>query len=276
MAIVVGSMGTRVRWAFADRYLDPVVEGVDGHLLGAAAAHPGDVGGEGPSAGASPPPYDRGNLADHVGDDPRNVAANRASLASHLGLGLDDLVAMAPVHADGVGIVDRATATPVPDVDALVTTTSGIALLTLAADCVPVILGDDEAGVVGVVHSGWKGVVVDVVGATLEAMAALGAQPNRTRAVVGPAICGACYAVPQQRFDEVVAVQPAAGARARDGQPALDLRAGVLARLAAAGVGSSTLGGCTAESAHLFSYRRDHVTGRHGGIVALLPEGGAR
>ena len=221
-------------------------------------------------------PYDRGNLADHVGDDPAHVSANRARLAASLGLGLADVVAMAPVHGDGVGVVDAGTSSPVPEVDALVTATPGIALLTLAADCVPVVLGDDDAGVVAVVHSGWKGVVVDVVGATLRAMTDLGASTQGTRAVVGPSICGLCYAVPEQRFDEVVAAAPAAAARARDGQPGLDLRAAVLARLAEAGVEATTHGGCTAESDALYSYRRDHVTGRHGGIVALLPGGGAR
>jgi polyphenol oxidase len=241
MAVVVGALGARVRGAFADR-----------------------------ADGVSAPPYDRGNLADHVGDDPVHVEANRALLAAALGLGLADVVAMAPVHSDGVAVVDRGTRGPVADVDALVTSTPGLALLTLAADCVPVVLADDTAGVVAVVHSGWKGVVVDVVGATLDRMASLGASAATTRAVVGPAICGACYAVPQERFDEVVAAAPAAAARARDGQPGLDLRAAVLARLAAAGVEASTNGGCTAESDTLFSYRRDHVTGRHGGIVALL------
>jgi len=246
VATVVGELGARVRWAFADR-----------------------------TDGVSLAPYDRGNLADHVGDSAAHVDANRASLAASLGLALGDVVAMAPVHGDGVGVVDGRTSTPVPDVDALVTATPGLALLTLAADCVPVILGDDESGVVGVVHSGWKGVVVDVVGATLQAMADLGARPESTRAVVGPAICGECYAVPSPRFDEVVAAAPAAAARARDGQPGLDLRAAVVARLAAAGVVAAVHGGCTAESASLYSYRRDHVTGRHGGMVALLP-GGSR
>lgn len=243
----MGALGARVRWAFADR-LD----------------------------GVSAPPYDRGNLADHVGDEPGHVAANRASLAAAVGLDLAAVVAMAPVHGAGVAVVDATTVSPVPDVDALVTAAPGVALLTLAADCVPVLLADDHAGVVGVAHSGWKGVVVDVVGATLATMAGLGGRAERTRAVVGPAICGACYPVPQERFASVVAVAPEAAAQSPDGQPALDLRAAVVARLQRAGVWTSTHGGCTHESDALFSFRRDGVTGRHGGVVALLPEAGAR
>lgn len=245
MAFASGNLGPRVRWAFADR-----------------------------AQGVSSPPYDAGNLADHVGDDIDHVRANRAALGAVVGVDGAHVVSMAPVHGNGVALVDEPLVDPVPAVDALVTTVPGIALLVLAADCVPVLLGDGGAGVVAVVHAGWRGVLSDVVGATLEAMRGLGARPERIRALVGPAICGRCYVVPRERFDAVVAVAPAAAAVATGGRPGLDLRAGVVERLHVAGVASSLHGGCTAESPELYSYRRDPVTGRHGGVVTLLPDPG--
>ena len=241
MAIVTGSFGPRVRWAFADR-----------------------------TEGASLPPYDAGNLADHVGDDPEHVRRNRATLAAAVGLDGTHVVSMAPVHGNDVGRVDGPTLQPVPEVDALVTTVPGLALLTLAADCVPVLLGDGVAGVVGVVHAGWRGVVSDVLGTTLDVMRDLGARPENLHALVGPAICGRCYSVHQERFDEVVAVAPDAASVSVDGGRGLDLRAAVDARLQRAGVASTRHGSCTAESTALYSYRRDHVTGRHGGVITLL------
>ena len=270
MATVVGNLGPRVRWAFAGRALAPVVVAVErqGRML------PGDPLREGADApeGASAAPYDHANLADHVGDDPAAVTANRGLLAGAVGLDVAHVVSMAPVHGNDVASVAGAAASPVPEVDALVTTVPGLALLVLAADCVPVVLGDGEAGVVAVVHAGWRGVLSDVVGTTLEAMADHGARLDRTRAVVGPAICGSCYDVPRERYDAVVAVAPEAAAVAADGRPGLDLRAGVVDRLRGAGVTTTLHGGCTVESADLYSFRRDGVTGRHGGVVALLPE----
>ena len=135
----------------------------------------------------------------------------------------------------------------------------------VAADCVPLLLADGEAGVVGVVHAGWRGVRSDVVGAALEAMVELGARAEQVRALVGPAICGSCYDVSRERFDEVVAVAPAAAAVATGGRPGLDLRAAVVSRLRGAGASVTLLGGCTFESPELYSFRRDPVTGRHGG-----------
>jgi YfiH family protein len=234
-----------VRWAFADR-----------------------VGG------ASAAPYDGFNLADHVGDDPSAVRTNRGALAAAIGVAADHVVPMAPVHGPHVAVVDGLVDGPVPGVDGLVTATPGLALLVVAADCVPVLLGDDRAGVVAVVHSGWRGVRDDVVGAALETMASLGAAGDRTEAVVGPAVCGSCYAVGQDRFDAVVERAPLAASRTADGRPALDLRGAVVARLRAEGVAVRLHGGCTQESPTLYSFRRDDVTGRHGGVVALVPDAG--
>ena len=243
MAFSDGSLGPRVRWAFADR-----------------------------SDGVSAAPYDSCNLADHVGDDPELVRANRAMLAGVVDVDGARVVSMAPVHGNDVGLVDGPTTEPVPEVDALVTTVPGIALLVLAADCVPVVLGSSDDGVVAVVHAGWRGVRSDVVGSTLASMAEAGARLDRVRAVVGPAICGSCYDVPRERFEEIVAVAPEAAAVASGGRPGLDLRAAVVARLRAAGVRSTLHGGCTAETPSLYSFRRDGVTGRHGGVVTLRPE----
>jgi len=243
MAIVTGEFGPRVRWAFADR-----------------------------NDGVSAPPYASGNLADHVGDDPSHVRANRAALAASVGVEVAHIVSMAPVHGNDVGHVAGVRVDPVPEVDALVTTVAGTALLVVAADCVPVLLGDGEAGVIAVVHAGWRGVLSDVVGSTIAAMVDLGAEPRRMRAVIGPAICGQCYDVPRERFDLVVALAPAAVAVASEGRPGLDLRAAVVERLRGLGIVTSLHAGCTSESANLYSFRRDGLTGRHGGVITLLSE----
>lgn len=268
MATVVGTLGPRVRWAFSGRSLAPMVDSVERQGLVVPGAPRGAAGDEGASAA----PYDRANLADHVGDDPVHVTANRGALASAVGLDAAHVVSMAPVHGNDVASVEATSAGPVPEVDALVTTVPGLALLVLAADCVPIVLGDGASGVVAVVHAGWRGVLSDVVGTTLEAMADHGARLDRTRAIVGPAICGSCYDVPRERFDDVVAVAPGAAAVAAGGRPGLDLRAAVVDRLRGSGVATALHGGCTVESTDLFSFRRDRVTGRHGGVVTLLPE----
>ena len=229
--------------------------------------------GRGPGATSR---YGAANLGSHVGDDPAAVVGARRARASALGVDPTPLTFMHPDHGRGVAVVTEPTGVlpgaELRDVDALVTRSPGIGLVALAADCVPTVLVEPEAGIAGVVHSGWKGVALDVVGAALEQVEALGGRAERVRAWLGPAICGACYPVPAERVATVAAVCPEAVSTASDGQPSLDLRAGLTAALRRRGVAELTLvGGCTAEDPGLYSHRRDGVTGRQGAAVVLRP-----
>ena len=177
------------------------------------------------------------------------------------------------VHGDHVAVVEAPAPTAqaaVPEADALVTTTPGVGLMVRAADCVPVVLADPEAGVAAVAHAGRAGMVLDVVTRTVEAMTSHGASPAGTTAWVGPHVCGACYEVPAALREEVAAAVPESWATTSWGTPAVDVGAGVRAQLARAGVEVVDVPGCTREEASLPSYRRDGAAaGRLGGLVWL-------
>ncbi|MGY1719807.1 peptidoglycan editing factor PgeF [Blastococcus sp. SYSU DS0552] len=220
--------------------------------------------------GRSRSPYDSFNLGSHVGDDPGDVAANRARAARELGVPQGHLVWMDQVHGTGVAVVDGPQDRPVAATDALVTATSGLVLAVLAADCVPVLLADHETGVVAAVHAGREGVRQGVLPAALSAMASLGARARHVTALLGPAVCGACYEVPEAMQADVARVAPAAAVRTRSGTPGLDLRAGVEEVLRRAGIPEVVQDPrCTVEDPTLFSHRRDGVTGRQAGLVWL-------
>jgi YfiH family protein len=220
--------------------------------------------------GRSRSPYDSFNLGDHVGDDAGDVAANRARAARELDVAEDRLVWMNQVHGTGVAVVDGPQDGAVPATDALVTATPGLVLCVLVADCVPILLADHEKGVVAAVHAGREGVRQGVVPAALSAMASLGARARHVTALLGPAVCGACYEVPEEMQREVARVAPAAAVRTRKGTPGLDLRAGIAEGLHRAGVTQVVHDArCTVEDRLLFSHRRDGVTGRQAGLVWL-------
>lgn len=211
-------------------------------------------------------PYAGLNLGDHVGDDPDRVAAHRDALRRSVGA--DHLVVPVQVHGADVVVLDGPPAGPVR-ADALVTRTPGLALGVVVADCVPVLLADPVAGVVGVAHAGRPGLVAGVVPAVVAALRDLGARDLQVR--LGPSICGSCYEVPQDLADAVADREPAARARTSWGTPAVDVAAGVLAQLDVLGLSARAVGRCTAEHDDLYSYRRDGVTGRTGGVVVLAP-----
>jgi len=222
--------------------------------------------------GASAPPYDTLNLADHVGDAPAAVLANRDRV-------LDELAApggprrqwVQPHHVHGTTVlVARDGAPHGRDADGTVTDRPGLALVAIGADCAPIAIANDTA--CAAVHAGWRGAADGVVAAGVTAVRELGT--GAVRAVVGPCVCTAHY---EFGVDDLTALALRLGPEVvgvtADGAPAFDLRAAIVGAFARVDVDDvEVLDVCTVGSPDHFSYRRDGVTGRHGVVVALREE----
>ncbi|WP_197379752.1 peptidoglycan editing factor PgeF [Mycolicibacterium mengxianglii] len=220
------------------------------------------------AGGVSAPPFDTFNLGDHVGDDASAVAANRKRLATAIGLAPDRLVWMNQVHSADVVRVDGPRDTAVDDTDALVTTTPGLGLAVVTADCVPVLLGDARAGVIAAVHAGRVGAQKGVVLRTVEEMTASGADVADISVLLGPAVSGANYEVPEAMAAEVDAVLPGSRTVTSRNTPGLDLRAGIYRQLRGLGITAIAVDPrCTVADRALFSHRRDAPTGRMASVV---------
>lgn len=220
--------------------------------------------------GVSAAPFDQLNLAEHVGDDPVAVAANRAIVEQRVG---GATVFMRPQHGTKVAVLggDYLDGREAPEADALVTTVPGLALATLAADCVPLLIHDGLSGAVAAVHIGREGLRKGIVDAAVAALLDIrgdGRHQEAITASIGPAICGHCYEVSIEVRARVVSLHPMAAATTSWGTPALDLPRAVAVRLVQLGLTNVLrTSACTFEDMSLFSYRRDGVTGRQAGVV---------
>jgi len=169
----------------------------------ALAASGADAAVTARAGGVSRGPYASLNLSLSVGDDPAAVLENRRRLAAGFGGRLADFVFAGQVHGAGVRVVGEADAgsgafsgeDAIPATDALVTSTPGVVLAILTADCVPIVLHDPVAGVLACVHAGWRGTVARVCVAAVAAMQPLGSRPADVIAGIGPAIAPARYQV---------------------------------------------------------------------------------
>ena len=216
--------------------------------------------------GVSLAPYDTANLGFATGDDPAAVSENRRRVASELGGrgGAEQQWAwVRQVHGGRVVRIEEPGSSG--DADALVSTATGVSLVVLVADCAPIALVAGDA--VAAVHCGWRGLTAGVIPAAVQAVRALGRPP--VRAVVGPCISPAHYEFGAEELDQLTQrIGPVVRSRTEAGTPALDVRAGVAAALASAGVVDRTdVDLCTYESVDYFSHRRDGVTGRQALIV---------
>lgn len=245
--------------------------------------------------GISQPPYAQCNLGDHVQDDPKAVAHNRAFLASHMGA---RPVWMTQVHGNEViRLRHSAFADSVqPHADGALTTEPGLACTVMVADCLPVLLAAPQGRGVAALHAGWRGLAGaggmkgrGIVHTGVQALCeATGADPGDLHAWLGPCIgpsqfevgpdvlagfgvdpaevCGAASVHPrfQQRGESPAAQLDQARWLADLPGLARDL-------LQSMGV-KAIMGGqwCTvSDPSRFFSYRRDGVTGRQVASICL-------
>ncbi len=174
------------------------------------------------------------------------------------------------VHATGVVEADRVRGRP--EADASFTRAAGVVCVVGAADCMPVLLAQDDGSVVGAAHAGWRGLCAGVIEATLDAMQA---DPARTLAWLGPAIGPQAYEVGEDvhaAYLERDASAAAAFTPTRPGHWLLDLYAVARQRLAARGVLRVSGGGfCTyTDAARFHSYRRDRTTERMAAMIWIV------
>jgi len=219
------------------------------------------------AGGVSEGPWASLNLATHVGDDTAAVAENRRRLRVALefaaepswlnqvhGREVARLPGALPQAADGAVAFDR-----------------GVVCAVLVADCLPVFLASSDGDRVGLAHAGWRGLAAGVVEATV---VALGCDPARIVAWLGPAIGPQSFEVGEEVRAAFVADDRAAAAHfeaGREGRWLADLPALARRRLMACGVASVHGGGnCTvSDPARFYSYRRDGVTGRMAALAWL-------
>lgn len=130
------------------------------------------------------------------GDTIENVRENRRRIAAALDVMPDNLLTCYQIHSpDVVTVTQSWDHEQRPRADAMVTNKPGLALGILTADCVPLLLADPVAGVIGAAHAGWRGALMGVVGNTITAMQTLGAEPQRIIAAIGPCIWQDSYEV---------------------------------------------------------------------------------
>jgi polyphenol oxidase len=214
-------------------------------------------------------------------DAPANVSENRARMAAMLGVRPDRFLTAYQVHSPDVVTIERPwTAQERPRADAIVTRTPGLAIGVTTADCGPVLLADQQAGVIGAAHAGWRGAATGILEATIAAMERCGADRARMVAALGPMIRQQNYEVGPELVARFTAED---GTNARFFQPSprpdhalFDLPGYIAARLARAGVARvEDLGHCTyGDPARFFSYRRsthhqERDYGRHINAIAL-------
>lgn len=215
--------------------------------------------------GFSLAPYDSLNLGAHVQDNPLTVAKNRQQLSQYLP---SEPVWLNQVH--GIHVIDAAQSLCVQDADASYTTQQEVVCVTMTADCLPILLCDQQGTVVASIHAGWRSLCDGVIEATISAM---NVDTANLMAWLGPAIGAQAFEVGGEvRAAFIAQDEAAAQAFIASGDKWLgDLYLIAKQRLAKLGVQAVYGGGeCTlSQPEKYFSFRRDGATGRMATMIWL-------
>jgi len=191
--------------------------------------------------------------------DPSRFAPGREAFLRSAGLSAYPLYACRQVHSRTVLAVGDAAPDELDraEADGLLTDRPGLLLTVTVADCLPIFLVDPGRGVIGLLHSGWRG--TGIVQNAVELMRSrYGCLPEDLHVTIGPGIGGCCYRVDPQRAALFGSRFGQGAVRLDAGAPYLDLRAANLGLLEAMGVRRVTVvRDCTACTPQLASYRRD-------------------
>jgi polyphenol oxidase len=214
-------------------------------------------------------------------DAPDNVAQNRARMAAALGVAPGRLLTPYQIHSPDVVVAEEPwTHEARPRADAVITRTPGLAIGVSTADCGPLLFADDQAGVIGAAHAGWRGAFTGVIEATVVAMEKLGADRSRIAVALGPTIRQPNYEVGPEFVERFLAAEVDNarffGPSQRAGHAMFDLTGYIADRVGRAGLANfEDLGLCTyAEPERFYSYRRttqrgEPDYGRHVNAIAL-------
>lgn len=219
------------------------------------------------------------NLGFRVGDDCDAVAANYRLVAKDLGFPEKRMTAAKQTHSTDIVIVtDKNAGSGVSrlsetfEADGLVTNLRNTPIGVFYADCVPILLADNSAGVIAAVHSGWRGTVGRISENAIRVMCEkFGTSPRNIIAAIGPSIGPCCFETGSEvaaEFDETLCE------RLTDGKFKVDLweaNRRILLRCGVLPEHIDVFGLCTiCRNDILYSYRtHKDKTGRMGAFIML-------
>jgi polyphenol oxidase len=147
--------------------------------------------------GLSLGPYASNNLALHVDDSEEHVRANRAALRTYLNLPAEPIWLNQTHTNTCVRVEDEI----LRDADAAVTSSTTHPLAIMTADCLPIVLCNQEGTEIAAIHAGWRGLLNGIIENTL---AKMHSPKNTLMAWTGPVICKNCFEVGQDVPDAFI------------------------------------------------------------------------
>uniref|UniRef100_A0A3Q4HPZ7 Purine nucleoside phosphorylase LACC1 n=1 Tax=Neolamprologus brichardi TaxID=32507 RepID=A0A3Q4HPZ7_NEOBR len=150
------------------------------------------------------------------------VMENRRRLALHAGFHPQPMHLVKVNHANDVWVFGKAEP---ESYDAMVTNQTGLVLAAPGADCMPLLFADPVAKVIGVAHAGWRGTIMGVAMATVNAMVTeFACQVSNIVVAVGPSVGPCCYTMKRDQALDFMSIHPDCVPDPESARPHVDIR----------------------------------------------------
>ncbi|KAJ8404587.1 hypothetical protein AAFF_G00334500 [Aldrovandia affinis] len=155
--------------------------------------------------------------------DPRAVVAeNIRRLGLQAGFDPEKFHLVKTNHASDLWVMGKP---PPESYDGIVTNQSGVIIAAPGADCMPLVFTDPVAKVIGVAHAGWKGTLMGIAVATVNAMVTeFGSELTDIVAVIGPSVGPCCFSLEKESAEAFHAIHPRCVRDRGSAMPYVDIR----------------------------------------------------
>jgi hypothetical protein len=207
------------------------------------------------------------NACHYAGADLNQVAQNKQLLADEFGISVENIFIPRQTHSTNVATTSQS----LENVDAVITNRRGQLIAVNTADCLPLLLADIDAGVIGAVHCGWRGAVAGIALNAVEMMTKFGAAPHRMIAAMGPCIGSECFEVGEEvasQFPAEVVIRSSDAVK-----PHIDLAKSVTLQLTHCGLQPQNIAqpiACSMCDQRFYSVRRQGSSLSHRTLTAIL------
>ena len=158
--------------------------------------------------------------------------------------------------------------------DAIITNEKNVIIGVFTADCVPIILVDEEREVIAAIHSGWRGTFESITLKTINKMKnEFGSDGRNIKAYIGPHIRKCCYEVSKELKQKFIEKKDTINEKELFSENNLNLEACIIDDLRRAGINDfniNSFGLCTYCSSEikLHSYRKSQ--GSYGRMFSFI------
>ncbi|KAL1780847.1 laccase domain-containing protein 1 [Sigmodon hispidus] len=155
--------------------------------------------------------------------DPKVVVQeNLRRLAKAAGFNAEKFYQIKTDHANDVWVMGKKEP---ESYDGIITNQRGVTITALGADCIPIVFADPVKQACGVAHSGWKGTLLGVAMATVNAMVAeYGCNLEDIIVVLGPSVGPCCFTLPRESATSFHSLHPSCVRQLDSLNPYIDIR----------------------------------------------------